>query len=61
MSYDRMNSEEVLNGVKENRPLLDTIYKEDGGLVGHIIRGKGIISIVLKGSVEGKRRRKGRG
>lgn len=49
-----MSNEEVLSRIKENRTLLDVslITKRKGAWVGHIIREKGIIILLLEGTVE---------
>lgn len=43
--------------MKENRTLFDVIKKRKGDWIRHIIRGKGILTAVLEGTVEGKRRK----
>lgn len=55
---DKVSNEDVLNELKENKTLLNTIIKKERDWIGHIIRGEGILMTVLVDAVEGERRRK---
>lgn len=55
---DRVRNDEVLNRVKGNRTILDRIPNRKGDRVGHVVSGKGILTTVLDGTLEGEEKRK---
>ena len=54
---DLKTNEEVLRLVGEERNLVKTIEKRKKNWIGHIVRGNGLLKLVLEGRMEGKRPR----
>ena len=52
---DKINNEEVLKRVDENRCLMKTVYKRKKNWIGHVVRGDGLLRDVLEGRMMGKR------
>lgn len=53
----RVSEKEVLNKIKENKTLLDTVLKNKGDWIGRIIGGNGLPTAVLEDTFDGERRR----
>jgi len=54
---DKKTNEEVLQMVKEGREIVDIVTQRKKNWIGHIVRGDGLLKLVLEGRMEGKRRR----
>ena len=54
---DKKTNVEVLDLVREERNLVDTILKRKKNWIGHIVRGEGLLKTVMEGRMEGKRGR----
>lgn len=54
---EKKSNEEVLNAVREERSILETIVKRKKNWLGHILRGDGLLKDVIEGRMEGKRPR----
>ena len=54
---NKVKNEEVLNRVKEGRTLLREIQRRKGSWLGHVLRGSGILTVALEGSVNGSVKR----
>jgi hypothetical protein len=50
---DHVRSEEVLLRVKEQRNILHEISKRKANLIGHILRRKCLLRLVIKGTIKG--------
>ena len=48
---------EVLQLVEEKRTLIDTIRKRKKNWIGHILRGDGLLKLIIEGHIEGKKAR----
>lgn len=57
INTDRVTNEGVLRRVEDKRMLINTVQKEKGNWLGHIVREKGLITTVLEGTVEGAKKR----
>ena len=54
---DKKTNEEVLCSVGEERSLIDTIRKRKKNWIGHVVRGEGLLKLVLEGRMEGRKTR----
>ena len=54
---DRITNEEVLRRVAECRSLINTVVRRKKNWIGHVVRGSGIMKVVMEGRMEGKRTR----
>ena len=54
---EKKTNEEVLHIVKEERELVETIIKRKKNWIGHVVRGDGLMKLVLEGRMEGRRTR----
>ena len=54
---DKKTHVEVLDLIREERNLVDTILKRKKNWIGHIIRREGLLKTVTEGRMEGKRGR----
>jgi hypothetical protein len=54
---ERRTNEEVLRIIEERKCLVDTIVKRKKNWIGHIVRGDGLLKLVLEGRMDGKRPR----
>ena len=54
---DKMSNEEVLEAVVESRRIVDTIVRRKKNWIGHVVRGDGLLKLVLEGRMENKRSR----
>ena len=52
-------SNDVLRLVGEERCMLDVIAKKKETWIGHVVRGDGLLKLVIEGRMEGKRPRAG--
>jgi hypothetical protein len=51
---DRVNNEEVLHRVKEERNILHTIKRRQANWIGHILRRNCLLKHVIEGKLEGR-------
>ena len=54
---DKKTNEEVLCFVGEERSFIDTIRKRKKNWIGHVVRGEGLLKLVLEGRMEGRKTR----
>src|SRR6478609_5314719 len=54
---DKRTNEHVLISINEKRSLIKTIWDRKKNWIGHVVRGDGLMKVVLEGRVEGKRPR----
>jgi exonuclease III len=54
---DRVTNEQVLSRVGEERSLVESIVKRKKNWIGHVVRGNGLLKLVLEGRMDGKRPR----
>ena len=54
---DKKTNEQVLLEVEEERNLLKNVVKRKKNWIGHIVRGEGLLKLVIEGRMEGKRGR----
>jgi hypothetical protein len=54
---DRPFENEVLQGVKEERNILQTVKRRKANWIGHIVRRNCLLKHVKEGNIEGRRRR----
>src|SRR6476469_6037086 len=54
---DKRTNEQVLSSMNEKRSLIKTIWDREKNWIGHIVRGDGLMKLVLEGEMEGKRPR----
>src|SRR5207253_10185809 len=54
---DKMSNEEVLEAVVERWRIVDTIVRRKKNWIGHVVRGDGLLKLVLEGRMENKRSR----
>src|SRR6478736_2913620 len=52
---DRKTNEEILGLMREERNMIRTVWERKGNWIGHIVRGDGLMKLVLEGRLEGKR------
>ena len=52
-STDKISNEEVLRRVDEQRTLIDTIYRRKRKWIGHVVRGDGLMKLIMEGRMEG--------
>ena len=53
----RKTNEEILGLMGEERNMIRTIWERKRNWIGHILRGDGLMKLVLMGRLEGKRMR----
>ena len=53
----KKNNEEVLRPVGEERCMLEVIAKRKQAWIGYVVRGDGLLKLVIEGSMEGRRPR----
>ena len=56
---DKRTNEQVLSSMNEKRSYLKTIWDRKKNWIGRVVRGDGLMKLVLEGRVEGKRPREG--
>ena len=54
---DKMSNEKVLEAVVERRRIVETIVRRKKNSIGHVVRGDGLLKLVLEGRMENKRAR----
>src|SRR6476661_7895128 len=54
---DKRTSEQVLSSMNEKRSLIKTIWDRKKNWIGHVVRGDGVMKLVIEGRMEGKRPR----
>ena len=54
---DKRTNVQVLSSMNEKRSLIKTIWDRKKNWVGHVVRGDGLMKLVLEGRMEGKRPR----
>jgi hypothetical protein len=54
---EKRTNEDILQSINENRGLLMSIRKRKKNWIGHVVRGSGLLKLVLEGRMEGTRRR----
>src|SRR6476469_4575553 len=54
---DRKMNEEILGLMREERNTIRTIWERKMNWIGHIVRGDGLMKLVLEARLEGKRMR----
>jgi len=54
---DKRTNEQVLSSMNEKRSLIKTIWDRKKNWIGHVVRGDGLMKLVLEGRMEGKRPR----
>ena len=54
---DKKTNEEILTLVEEERCMLEVIAKRKKAWIGHVLRGDGLLKLVIEGRMEGKRPR----
>ena len=54
---EKKSNEEVLRLVGEERCMLEVIAKRKKAWIGHVVRGDGLLKLVIEGRMEGKRPR----
>src|SRR6476469_4112346 len=52
---DKRTNEQVLSSMNEKRTLIKTIWDRKKNWIAHVVRGDGLMKLVLKGRMEGKR------
>src|SRR5271163_39453 len=52
---ERKSNEEILRLVGEERCMLEVIAKRKKVWIGHVVRGDGLLKLVIEGRMEGKR------
>ena len=52
---DKRTNEQVLSSMNEKRSLIKTIWDRKKNWIGHVVRGDGLMKLVLEGRMEGKR------
>jgi hypothetical protein len=57
---DRVRNGEVLNRVKEERNILQTMERRSDNWIGHIFRRNCFLKHLIEGKIEGRRERRGR-
>src|SRR6476469_9957493 len=51
---DKRTNKQVLRSMNEKRSLIKTIWGRKKNWIGHVVRGDGLIKLVLEGRTEGK-------
>src|SRR6476661_7270689 len=54
---DKRTNEEALSSMNEKRRLIKTLWDRKKNWIGHVVRGNGVMKLVLEGRMEGKRPR----
>src|SRR6476469_7623102 len=54
---DKRTNEQVLSSMNEKRSLINTIWDRSKNWIGHVVRGDGLMKLVLEGRMEGNRPR----
>src|SRR6476661_7033908 len=54
---DKRTNEQVISSMNEKRSLIKTIWDSKKNWIGHVVRGDGLMKLVLEGRTEGKRPR----
>src|SRR6478609_8058589 len=54
---DKRTNEQVLSSMNKKRSLIKRIWDRKKNWIGHIVRGDGLMKLMLEGRMEGKRRR----
>src|SRR6478736_5813343 len=54
---DKRTNEQVLSSMNEKRSLIKTIWDRKKNWIGHVVRGDGLMKLVLEGRMEEKRPR----
>src|SRR6476659_3651088 len=54
---DKRTNEQVLSSMNKKRSLINTIWDRKKNWIGHVVRGDGLMKLVLEGRMEGKRPR----
>src|SRR6478609_534348 len=54
---DKRANEQVLSSMNEKRSLIKTIRNRKKNRIGHVVRGDGLMKLMLEGRMEGKRPR----
>ena len=58
VSYkDHVTNEEVLKRVDEERSFMKSIVNRKKNWIGHVLRGEGLLKLVIEGRLEGRRGR----
>src|SRR6476661_10599462 len=51
---DKRTNEQVLSSMNEKRSLIKTIWDRKNNWIGHVVKGVGLMKLVLEGRMEGK-------
>ena len=51
---DKRTNEQVLSSMNEERSLIKTIWDRKKNWIRHVVRGDGLMKLVLEGRMEGK-------
>src|SRR6476469_8678951 len=51
---DKRTNEQVLSSMNEKRGLIKTVWDRKKNWIGHVVRGDGLMKLVLEGRMEGK-------
>ena len=52
---DKVTNVRMLEEIEEKRSLIESIVKRKKNWVGHVLRGEGLLKLVIEGRIEGKR------
>ena len=52
---DKRTNEQVLSSMNEKKRLIKTIWERKKNWIGHVVRGDGLMKLVLEERMEGKR------
>src|SRR6476469_7344081 len=55
---DKRTNKQVLSYMNEKRSLIKTIWDRKNNWIGHVVRGDGLMKLMLEGRMEGKRPRR---
>src|SRR6476469_6881592 len=55
---DKRTNEQVLSSMNEKRSLIKTIWDRNKNWIGHVLRGDGLMKLVLEGRMKGKKPRR---
>ena len=55
---DKRTNKQVLSSMNEKRSLIKRIWDRKKNWIGHVVRGDGLVKLVLEGRMEGKRPRR---
>ena len=56
---DKRTNEQVLSSMNEKRSIIKTIWDRKKNWIGHVVKGDGLMKLVLEGRMEGKGPREG--